>query len=79
MNDREVGLDSKRLERVVEVIEADVEAERYDGAVVLAARRGQVALHEAVGFAERASQRRARTDDVFHLFYDGAGPNGWRS
>jgi CubicO group peptidase (beta-lactamase class C family) len=68
MNAREVGLDPKRLERVVEVIEADVEAERYDGAVVLAARRGQVALHEAVGFAERASQRLATTDDVFHLF-----------
>jgi CubicO group peptidase (beta-lactamase class C family) len=68
MEPRDVGLDPKRLERVVEVIQADVEAERYDGAVVLAARRGQVALHEAVGFAERASNRRASTDDVFHLF-----------
>jgi CubicO group peptidase (beta-lactamase class C family) len=68
MDVHELGLDATRLERVTEVIGEDVEAERYDGAVVLVARHGQVALHEAVGFAERASDRRARTDDVFHLF-----------
>jgi len=68
MDDRGLGLDPTRLERVTEVIGKDVEAERYDGAVVLVARHGQVALHEAVGFAERASNRRARTDDVLHLF-----------
>ena len=68
MDVRELGLDPVQLQRVTEVIEADVGAERYDGAVVLVARHGQVALHEAVGFAERASERRAKTDDVFHLF-----------
>jgi len=68
MGTPQVGLDEHRLERVVEVIAADVEAERYDGAVVLAARHGEVALHEAVGYAERASGRRAQLDDVFHLF-----------
>ena len=52
MGTRELELDSERLGRVTEVIEADVAAERYDGAVVLVAHRGQVALHEAVGFAE---------------------------
>jgi CubicO group peptidase (beta-lactamase class C family) len=68
MGARKLGLDPTRLARVSEVIAADVAAERYDGAVVLAARAGEVALHEAVGFAERASERRASTDDVFHLF-----------
>jgi CubicO group peptidase (beta-lactamase class C family) len=62
------GLDPTRLARLSEVIEADVASERYDGAVCLVARRGEVAHHEAVGFAERASGRPARTDDVFHLF-----------
>jgi CubicO group peptidase (beta-lactamase class C family) len=65
---RDLGLDPQRLARVTEVIAADVAAERYDGAVVLAARHGKVALHEAVGYAERASGREAKTDDVFHLF-----------
>ena len=68
MNAGELGFDEGRLERLVLNIEADVGAERYDGAVVLVARRGEIALHEAVGFAERASGRRARTDDVFCLF-----------
>ena len=68
MDARELGLDPTRLGRVVDGIGADVGAERYDGAVVLVARHGQVALHEAVGFAERASNRRAEIDDVFHLF-----------
>ena len=68
MNARELGFDEGRLERLVSTIEADVGAERYDGVVVLVARRGQNVLHEAVGFAERSSGRRARTDDVFCLF-----------
>lgn len=65
---RDLGLDPVRLARVTEVIAADVAAERYDGAVVLAARHGKVALHEALGYAERASGREAKKDDVFHLF-----------
>lgn len=68
MKEAESGLDPARLERVKEVVAADIEAELYDGAVVLAARHGHVALHEAIGFAERAGGRAARTDDVFHLF-----------
>jgi CubicO group peptidase (beta-lactamase class C family) len=63
-----LGLDPGRLARVREVIEADLAEESYDGAVVLAARRGEVALHEAVGYSERSTQRRAALDDVFHFF-----------
>jgi CubicO group peptidase (beta-lactamase class C family) len=68
MNAADLGLDAERLERLKRTIEADVAAERYDGAVALVARRGQIAFHEAIGYAERASSRAARTDDVFCLF-----------
>ena len=68
MSARDLGFDEGRLERLARTIEADVGGGRYDGAVVLVARRGRIALHQAVGFAERASGRRARTDDVFCLF-----------
>jgi len=68
MSTRSLGFDEARLEHLVRAIETDVGRERYDGAVVLVARRGEIALHEAVGFAERASQRKARMDDVFCLF-----------
>lgn len=64
----ELGLDPARLALLTAAIDADVAAERYDAAVVLVARGGQVALHEAVGWADRAGRRRARTDDVFSIF-----------
>jgi len=61
-------MNPSRLQCITDVIAADVEAERYDGAVVLVARRGEIALHEAVGYAERATGRAATTDDVLHFF-----------
>jgi CubicO group peptidase (beta-lactamase class C family) len=61
-------LDRRTLDRLVQAIEQDVSRELYDGAVVLLAHRGTIVLHESIGFAERASGRRARKDDVFYLF-----------
>ena len=46
-------------------IRDDVEAMRYDGCVLLVARRGRVAFHEAFGFADRSTGRMAGVDDVF--------------
>ena len=64
----DLGLDRARLAHLTAAIEADVAAERYDGTVVLVARGGQVALHEAIGWADRATRRAARRDDVFSIF-----------
>jgi CubicO group peptidase (beta-lactamase class C family) len=64
----ELGLDPARLARLTAAIDADVAAERYDGAVVLVARGGEVALHEAIGWADRGAGRRAKIDDVFSIF-----------
>jgi CubicO group peptidase (beta-lactamase class C family) len=50
MNARDLGFDEGRLERLTLAIETDVAEERYDGAVVLVARRGEIVLHEALGF-----------------------------
>ncbi|HJP40078.1 MAG TPA: serine hydrolase domain-containing protein [Dehalococcoidia bacterium] len=62
------GMDGARLDRITKVIAWDIEQEQYDGAVVLVARRGKVAYHQAIGFAERKTQRPATIDDVFCLF-----------
>ena len=67
-NPADLGFDAGRFDRLRATIEADVTAERYDGAVVLVARGGQVALHEAIGWADRAARRRATVDDVFSVF-----------
>ncbi len=64
----DLGFDSDRLERLTDAIDADVEAEAYDGAVVLIARGGQIALHAARGWADRTARRRAAIDDVFSVF-----------
>ncbi len=64
----EVGLDASRLGRLSSAIKDDIAAEKYDGAVLVVARGGKVALHEAIGFTDRASGRVARTDDVFLIF-----------
>ncbi len=62
------GFDATRLDHFVACMQNDIEREQYDGAVVIVARGGQVVLHQALGFAERASQRVMQKDDVFYLF-----------
>ncbi|MEB2285622.1 MAG: hypothetical protein B6D46_08690 [Polyangiaceae bacterium UTPRO1] len=64
----DLGLAPDRLARLTAAIEADVAAETYDGAVVLVARSGRVALHEAIGWTDRGARRRAARDDVFSIF-----------
>jgi CubicO group peptidase (beta-lactamase class C family) len=59
------GFDASRLERLATAIEADVDAERYDGCEVVVARGGMVAFHRQFGFAERATRRRVAPAQPF--------------
>ena len=65
LNALDLGFDPAFFKRITEVLRADVAAERYDGCVLLVARRGQIAFHEAVGFSDRAARRTLATDGVF--------------
>ena len=58
------GFDEERIERIRIAIGADIERNRYDGCVLLVARRGRIAIHEAFGFAERATGRRNKIETV---------------
>lgn len=62
------GMDSSRLHRLREVVEADVESGLYHGAVVAISRHGEVAMHEAIGFADAAHSAPLATDSVFSIF-----------
>ena len=62
------GLDAERLDRLRARVERDIEEERYDGAVLIVARHGEIGLHEAIGSAHRESGRAAHRDDVFRIF-----------
>ena len=48
-----LALDAARLNKVVDWLQADVEKNRYPGAVVLVMRDGKTLLHEAVGWADK--------------------------
>lgn len=60
-----VGMNPGAIERLLGRISRDTGAGLYDGAVIVLARGGQVVCHEAIGFSELASERRARSDDVY--------------
>ena len=59
------GVDAKRIALLPAAIKADIEANKFDGAVVLVARRGEIILHEAVGYADRAANKPIQRDSVF--------------
>jgi CubicO group peptidase (beta-lactamase class C family) len=62
------GIDMDRLSLLSQAIETDIQNEKCDGAVVLVARRGEIVLHEAFGFADRAAGAKMRKDSVFFTF-----------
>ncbi|MSR15772.1 MAG: class A beta-lactamase-related serine hydrolase [Gammaproteobacteria bacterium] len=63
-----LGFDASRLQRVKHRIETDIAADLYDGAALIVARRGEVALRIVTGFADRASGRHLAADAVFVSF-----------
>lgn len=60
-----LGIDVERLALLPAAIEADVRSDRIDGAVILVARRGEIVLHEAIGFADRAASKPMQQNSVF--------------
>jgi CubicO group peptidase (beta-lactamase class C family) len=63
----QVGLSSERLERIAQVLRVDVERGRIPGAVVVVARKGRVALVQAVGFRDKAAGAPMTPDAIFRL------------
>ena len=63
----QVGLSSERLERIGQVLRADVERGRIPGAVVLVARRGRVASIQAVGFRDKDTGAPMAPDAIFRI------------
>ena len=62
---KDLGFDLERLARVEHLIDADIDAKRYDGAAIRVTRGGNVALSATRGLAERTSARRLESDAVF--------------
>ncbi|MGH9688954.1 MAG: serine hydrolase domain-containing protein [Candidatus Acidiferrales bacterium] len=62
------GISAERVQHLKAVIEDDVRRGRYFGAVVVVARHGVVALHEAIGHIDSKRDRPLKKNSVFNIF-----------
>ena len=63
----DVGLSSERLDRIGQILRADVERGRIPGAVVIVARKGRIAYFDAVGFRDKSSGAPMPPDAIFRI------------
>jgi CubicO group peptidase (beta-lactamase class C family) len=61
------GFDPDRLLKLKQAIEADTSRAIYDGAEVLVARGGSMAMHEAIGYTNRTANRKAAIGDIYFI------------
>ena len=64
----QVGLSSERLQRLMDVIKADVDKRTIPGAVVLIARHGKVAFFETAGTRDPATKGPMTKDTIFRIY-----------
>jgi len=64
----EVGLSSQRIGRLIDALRRDVDKGAAPGAVVLIARHGKIACHEAIGFRDREAGTAMTTDTLFRIY-----------
>ena len=64
----ELGLCPERLQRMLSVLQADIDRGRLPGAVVLVARRGKVALFESLGQQDAANGSAMTRDAIFRIY-----------
>jgi CubicO group peptidase (beta-lactamase class C family) len=61
----QLGFDPQRLSRVGARMDAEISNGRYDGAALIVARKGQIALRTIHGYADRGAERKLKDNDVF--------------
>jgi CubicO group peptidase (beta-lactamase class C family) len=64
----QVGFSAERLQRLIDVIKADVDKRVIPGAVVLVARHGKIALFETVGARDPATKVPMTKDTIFRMY-----------
>ncbi|WP_328459276.1 beta-lactamase family protein [Actinoplanes sp. NBC_00393] len=62
-----MSIDRAAVQRLADEINRDIERGAYDGANVILARHGEIVLDLTTGWAERATNRSLRRDDVFRV------------
>lgn len=64
----DVGFSSERLRRLTDTLRRDVDKGAVPGAVVLIARQGKVACHEAIGWRDREAGAAMSPDTLFRIY-----------
>jgi CubicO group peptidase (beta-lactamase class C family) len=64
----DVGLCPERTQRLMDVLRREVASGRLPGAVTMVARRGQIALFEAVGQQAPGTGTPMKTDSIFRIY-----------
>lgn len=62
------GFDPGRAAHFLDAIQQDIDRDTIDGAVVMVARRGKIAIQAALGYADRAAGRAMSLGSVFCTF-----------
>jgi len=62
-----VGLSSKRLERIDKTIQKTIDEARIAGAIALVARHGKIAYLKAFGLADREAKKPMQTNNIFRI------------
>jgi CubicO group peptidase (beta-lactamase class C family) len=63
-----VGLSSERLARLGKAMQDYIDQKKTAGVVILIARHGSIAYHQAFGMADIESGKKMRTDSLFRLY-----------
>jgi CubicO group peptidase (beta-lactamase class C family) len=64
----DVGLCPERMQRLMDVLRREVDSGRLPGAVAMVARRGQIALFDAVGQQDPGTGTPMKTDSIFRIY-----------
>ncbi len=64
----DVGLCPNRTQRLMDVLRREVASGRLPGAVAMVARKGQIALFEAVGQQDPGTGTPMKTDSIFRIY-----------
>src|SRR5262249_57202216 len=62
-----VGMSAKRLERIRELLQAEVDKGALPGTVVMVARKGKLVYADAVGCQDKAEGKKMGLDAVFRI------------
>ena len=63
----DLGISSQRIDRLRNLMKADVESGRIPGAVLVVARNGKTAVFDAFGYQERNSKKPMKNDSIFRI------------